>query len=302
MNYYRQRAYINLLAVTAIWSFASIVIKYTLEGFSPLTFLFYRFALSSIIALFTYNEIKKILKLPKQKLFMIIVYSFLSSTVALGFLFLGLDKTTVLNLSLITLAAPLLAAAAGVFFLKEKVTKQEKIGTSIAFSGTLLTVIEPILESAANIGSLEGNILIAIYLVCDIAALVLLKKLLRANETPAALTNFSFIVGFLSLTPLVLFKGGDVFVEIVNAPKIYHLGVFYMAFISGSLAYYLRAKAQKSIEIGEAALFSYLTSVVTIPQAVLILNEKITPLYLFGAAIILIGVVIAEYRSSSSRE
>jgi drug/metabolite transporter (DMT)-like permease len=71
-----------------------------------------------------------------------------------------------------------------------------------------------------------------------------------------------------------------------------------MAFLSGSLAYYLSTKAQKTIEIGDAAIFSHLYPLFSTPLAVLWLGERITPIFIIGGVIIAIGVFLAEYKKS----
>ena len=53
---------------------------------------------------------------------------------------------------------------------------------------------------------------------------------------------------------------------------------------------------QKSIEIGEASLFAYLYPLFSTPLAVVWLGEKITPMFIVGAVVITIGVVIAEIK------
>ena len=50
----RVKAYLMLLAVAVIWGIASPVIKYTLHGFHADIFLTYRFAISTIIAIFIF--------------------------------------------------------------------------------------------------------------------------------------------------------------------------------------------------------------------------------------------------------
>ena len=69
-----------------------------------------------------------------------------------------------------------------------------------------------------------------------------------------------------------------------------------MAIVSGSLAYYLFNKAQKTIEISEASVFSYLYPLFSAPLAVLWLGESITPVFIIGGIIIAIGVTIAEVK------
>jgi drug/metabolite transporter (DMT)-like permease len=298
MSASRINAYILLLLTTCIWAVAAVVIKFTLDGISPLPFLTYRLLLSAIIGLFALFAFKHTLKLSTKSWIAVIVYSILSTTLSLGLLFLGLDRTTVLNLALISLVGPLLYELAGVIFLKEKLTRLEKIGTVIAFSGALFTVIEPFFEGVQSWGSLEGNLLIVGSMIADTIAVILLKKLIKRDITASALTHLSFIIGFVSILPImILFMGIPTFVGVVtNLPLHVHLGVIYMAVMSGTIAYILRAKAQKAIDVGEAGLFGYLTSVVSAPLAVIFLKETVTPIFITGAVLIAIGVGVAEYR------
>lgn len=297
MNPYRLRAYILLFTTSVIWGIAGPIIKFTLGGISPLLFLTYRFGLASIFAVLQLTLIR--FKFPKdlKTLLTIFIYAFLTSTVCLGFLFLGLEKTTVLDMELISLIGPLLIVLTGVVFLNERVTLREKIGISIALLGTLLTIIEPVIKDGGA-GRISGNILIVLYLIANAFSALFLKKLLRENYSALALTNLSFIVGFVTLTPLAYILVGPkaMLTSITNLSLPYHLGVIFMAFISGTLAYTLGNKGQKTIEIGEAALFSYLTPIFAAPLAVFWLKEKITPIFVIGAIVIVLGVIIAEYK------
>lgn len=294
----RIKAYTLLLITTLIWAVAAIVIKYTLSGITPLPFLTYRLLISALIGVFALSLSKHKLNLSMKTWTAVVAYSFLSTTFSLGLLFLGLDRTTVLNLTLISLAGPLLYELAGVIFLREKITRLEKIGTIIAFSGALVTVVEPILEAGSAWGGLAGNLLIVASALADTASVILLKKLIKKDISASALTHISFIVGFVTILPVMItFMGLSSFTRVVtDLPLQYHLGVIYMAVMSGTVAYMIRAKAQKAVDVGEAGLFGYLTSVFTAPLALIFLHETITPLFIVGAILIAIGVGIAEYR------
>ena len=296
MNTARVRAYIYLLIVTAIWGIAGPIIKFTLGGFDPLTFLTYRFGLSFFVALITFFIVKIHLPKDKKTFWKLLGFGFLTSTVSLGFLFFGLENTTVLDMSLITLATPLLVTIAGVMFLNEHVTRMEKIGMGIALFGTLLTVIEPLIQNGHDAIRLSGNIFIVGSLIATAWSAVLAKELLRKDVSPLLMTNASFIVGFLSLLPFAIFLRPSILYSLFTIHYTYHIGVFYMALLSGSLAYYLSNKAQKSIEIGEASIFAYLYPIFSTPLAVIWLGEKITPMFTMGAVIIAIGVAIAEIK------
>ena len=291
----RVKAYLMLLVVAAIWGIATPVIKYTLEGFSPLVFLTYRFGISTIVAfiIFAINGVH----LPKDKktLFLLFFYGFLNSVVSLGLLFFGMENTTVLESSLITLASPLIISTAGVYFLHEHVTRREKIGMGIAIIGTILTIIEPLINNGHSFLKLSGNLLILGYVLVTVVTTILAKNLLRKDTNAMAMTNFSFLIGFISFLPFVLFSNSSL-AKILEVHYTYHLGVFFMAILSGTLAFYLANKAQKTIEVGEQSLFAYLYPVFSLPLAVLWLGEKITPVYVLGGIIIAIGVVIAEIK------
>jgi drug/metabolite transporter (DMT)-like permease len=299
VNPYRLRSYFLFLIVSIIWAVAGPIIKFVLGELPPLVFLTYRFFISGILGLFYF--IFTGFHLPKNlgTIIKLIIFSLFTTTFALGLLFWGLKDTTVLDMSIITLASPLVITVAGVIFLREHVTKREKTGMAIALVGALLTIIEPILNNGqSSLTKLSGNLLIASYLFVNAVPVVMAKKLLRQGVKPGILANLPFIFGFATLFPFLLLQSG--FSETIGFLKTVsleaHLGVFYMAVLSGTLAYWLSNIAQKTIEISESALFTYLYPILSIPLAILWLKEKVTITFVAGAIIVLIGVVIAEFK------
>jgi drug/metabolite transporter (DMT)-like permease len=293
MNPHRLKALIYMMIVTVIWGLAEPVIKYTLAGIPPLLFLTYRFSLSAILAVIIFSITG--IKFPKDKRVLLELFLYaIISTISLTLLFFGLEKTSVLDAILINLINPLIVSVGGVYFLNEHVTKKEKIGMAIALAGTILTVIEPLIQNGDGAIRLSGNILIFFYLLATAASAVFAKKLLKAEVNPLFMTNFFFIFGLVVLLPFTLLKYN--LSSLSGVPLPYHLAVAFLAIISGSFAYYLSNKAQKTIEISEASVFSYLYPVIAVPVAVVWLGEKITPMLIVGAVIISIGVVIAELK------
>ena len=295
-NSSRSKAYILLLITVVIWGIAGPVIKYTQRGISALPFLTYRFFISAIFGTLFIIFAKQIKKAEKENILEIIVYGFLVSTVSLGLLFLGIQKTTILDVALISAIAPLVSAIAGVIFLREIITKREKLGISIAFFGTLVTVADPLIKNGPGQSQFIGNLLVVGYITFNAVSSVMSKRLVRKRVNPLSLTNIAFIVGFLTLLPFVYLNGGvkDVVSQAMSLPFNYQLGVFFMALISGNLAYAMWIRAQKTIEISEAGVFAYLIPVFSAPLAIFWLGEKITTPLIIGAIFIAIGVYIAE--------
>lgn len=298
MNPYRLRAYYLFLIVVLIWGVAGPVIKLTLNGLPSDVFLFYRFFLSSFLTILLIPF--GILKFPrKPKIILnVVIYGFLTSTASLGLLFWGTEKTTLLDMSLISIVGPIITILFGYYFLKETITIKEKVGIAIAILGSGIILIEPILDIRDGLGPVFGNILILGSLITAALSTVILKKLLRENVSPITLSNSSFLIGFLTLLPFVLIKYKFAYLSftLLNLPLIYHLGVFYMAFLSGSLAYSLVNIAQKTIEISEAALFAYLYPIISAILAILLLGDKLTTPVIIGSIITFIGVAVAELK------
>jgi drug/metabolite transporter (DMT)-like permease len=71
-----------------------------------------------------------------------------------------------------------------------------------------------------------------------------------------------------------------------------------MAVFSGNIAYFLWHKAQKTIEVSEAGLFTYLQPIFAIPLAVLWLQETVSLPLLVGGVVTATGVFIAEYKKN----
>lgn len=298
MNPHRLHAYSLLLVVSIIWGLAGVVIKFTLGAFDPLVFLTYRFAISTLASFATLFFVG--LKLPRNKevIKLLLFYGFLTSTVALGLLFFGFDETTAIDATLISATGPLLISAAGAMFLREHVTLREKAGMGIAFVGTAVTIMEPILKNGDGYTGLGGNLLVFASILVGIATAILAKILLRKEVDPSAITSVSFGVGFLSLAPIAFLVHSPLGIieQIKAAPPAFHLGVVFMALLSGNLAYTLWHKAQKTIEVGEVSVFGYLYPIITTPLAVIFLKEKITTPFILGGVIIAIGVIIAELK------
>lgn len=296
----RYKAYLELLVVSIIWGAAGPVIKFTLHDFPPLVFLTYRFAISSIIAFTYFSFTKEKVSINPKTILPMLLYSLLAVTFGLGLLFFGFDKTSSLSGSLISAMAPLALVIASAEFLKERVTHAERLGIGLAFVGTIITVVGPLFmkDGALAFGAFEGNMLIALSLVVDTIAAILVKVIMRQKVSPVLLTHVSFMIGFATIAPIAIASSSLAGIAgyIIHAPLAAHLGVWYMAILSGSLAYTLRNRAVKSIEVSETAVFSYLYPLWAAPLAVWWLGEKITPPFVIGAAVIATGVVIAEHK------
>jgi len=131
---------------------------------------------------------------------------------------------------------------------------------------------------------------------------IISKKQMREKVSPLTMAVSNFFVGFITLLPLAVLEnhGAKNMVSLIsNVSFGGQLGVFYMAIISGALGYYLFQLGQKSIESSEAAIFSYLQPLFSTPLAIIWLKEEISSSFTIGVSIIIVGIIIAQYKNKS---
>lgn len=298
MNPARIRAYFYLLIVVVIWGIAPPVTKFGLAEIPPFLFLTYRFIITTIVLLPFYLASKN-KGLSLSLLPLVALIGFLGTTLNLGLLFYGTNISTSLDASLITATAPIFVALAGVWFLREHVTSREKVGIAITIFGTLIVAVQAFFEvGIGGTHSVLGNIIIFISNIAFAAYLLFSKEALRKNVSPFTIMFMMFLVGSIATLPLVFteMKVSEILPTLTHASLGSHLAVIYMAFLSGALAYLLYQKAQKTIEASEAAVFTYLSPIVTAPVATLWLHEKLTLPYIIGSIVIAVGVILAEIK------
>lgn len=300
MNPARLRAYLFLLIVVIIWGIAPSVIKFALGELPPFLFLTYRFLITSVV-LFPFYLASKEKGLTFGNFPLILIVA-VTSTFNLGLLFYGTNLTTSLDASLITATAPIFVALAGVWFLHEHVTTREKLGIVITIIGTIVIALQSFFE--AGLGSersVLGNTIIFTSNIAFAAYLLLSKEALRKKVSPFTITFTMFFLGFIMMIPLALREVplNEILPKLIHISIPAQLSVLFMSLFSGAVAYLLYQKAQKTIEASEAAVFTYLTPIVTAPVATIWLHEKLTTPYIVGSIIIAIGVILAELKKSS---
>jgi drug/metabolite transporter (DMT)-like permease len=284
----RKTAYIALFVTAIVWGVAPPIIKYTLQFTDPVTFLFYRFELASVIIFVPLIIKLNRIKLTEKESLATLGLGLLGTPIALLFLFFGLTLTSSLEGSLIWVLSPIFIVLGGVFFLKEKLLEKEKIGIGITLIGLFFTIIQPLLQTNGLLfTNLEGNLLVFIGTLCWSGYSLLVKKINSKRVTPFILTSTSFILAALCLLPFVTTHTNGL--DLRAVPGIIYMGIF------GSLVAYLGyTYGFSKIEASEASVFTYLQPIFAVPIAIILLGEEITLPFIFGAILIAIGVFITE--------
>lgn len=309
----RTKAYTALLAVAIIWGVTTPVIKYALKMVGPFTLLFFRLTLASAFILpFLWLEQKRQhFKVTGKQILTLAALGTLATTVTLSLFFLGFEYTTALDGAVISIIAPILIVLGGAIFLKENITKQEWLGTSLAIVGSLTIALEPVFSGRYGAESqlrLWGNLLIILANFSWVAYTLLSKKINGRHVPTLIQTGISFAAGSITSLPLAIWEQQRFWAQgkslaILTLSFKPWLAIIYLAIFSSVLAYFLYEWSLKKIEASEATIFSYLQPIFTLPAAYLILGEWTNnPFFWVGCLLATVGVTITEWRWKSRQK
>lgn len=308
------------LLVSIIWGAANPIIKFSLDYIPPFTFLFLRFLLIGIVVFpIIYFQLKKepIHKEDYGNFFLLGLFS----QTALALTFVGLKYTTSLDYTIIGIMSSVLTVYAGHYFYKDKINKWIKIGLLIASLGTFLIVLEPAV--AGNTGDhtplerIFGNILAVANALTWVVFIIwskfsmgqkseMLKKTLsfvhlkpmKRNYSPTTVIMITFYVALVTFMPLAIIENLYIPLEtpfnMLTIDFRAVIGILYTSLLSSITAYWLHQWALANSKVSNAAIFAYLSPVFTVPFAYLILGELPNTLVIVGAALIAVGVILAE--------
>jgi drug/metabolite transporter (DMT)-like permease len=299
----RWKSYFFLLINTIVWGAALIIVKPALDVTTPMRFLLYRYFFAAIFALpFLFYYWPKVSN-KFQVLKRISALELIGTTLGLSLLYIGLERTSAIEASLLATTTPIFIVLAGVLFLRERQERVESIGLSLAFGGTLLITIIPLLQN----GSLQDSISLSCNLLiigCNIAtaAYFILAKKYYHGLPKLFVTTIGFFLGlvsffFLSLLEVASLTGlALAIVQDFTAPSVWFASL-YMALFGSIIGLTAYIKGQEGVEASEASLFWYLQPLIYLPLGIVLLAEQVYPIQIIGLGLILAGVLMAEQRT-----
>lgn len=304
----RWHAYGYLLLNTLVWGAALVVVKPSLDVTSPYRFLFYRFAVASLLSLPILWHYWPKIKNTSKHICNITRIELIGTTFALSLLYAGLQQTSAIEAGLINNTLPLFVMLGGWWLLKEKIERHELGGMLVAFTGALLLTFFPYFQQINNGQhiSVFGNILVLLSVASNLFYFPLAKRYYhRLPKLFAA--SVGFFVGLITFFLLSIVEMNFSLSQFWTAiqadwsvPSVW-IATFYMAIFGSLIGLTAYIKGQDQIEASEAALFNYLQPLVYIPLGMVFLGEHVYPFQIVSMAIVLGGVVLAERRRSGRR-
>lgn len=272
-----------------IWGTTYISTKILLEEFTPTEILFFRFLLAYLALLLAkparipYKNRKEELLFAAAGLCGVTLYFTLQNT--------SLVYTLASNAGVLVSVAPFFTAIFSWLLLKEEPLRKR------FFIGFVFSIIGIILIS------FNGNFVLKLNPLGDILAIlcaivwavysVLMKKISTLNYNVILCTRKVFFYGMILLIPaLPLFHFQWNLARFTYLPNVFHmlflgLGASALCFVTWNYAVGVLGPVKTSVYI-------YFNPIVTVITSAIILHERVTPVAMLGAALILAGLYLSE--------
>lgn len=284
----RQTGIVYGLIAASIWGGMYVVSEVVLDHIPPFTLLTIRLILGAI-ALGVWLLLRgSFPSLNRAQWLQLFVIGILGYGISLGFQFTGTKLSTAANGAVITAATPAFVYLFAWFVLGERPSWSRIVALIVSTIGVLL-VIDPT-QAARGGDTWAGNLLLVGAAVTWALYSVLVRRASAYIDT-LALSTLAFIGGMFIALPLGI---GELFSQPIgrlDAPLI--AGILYLGIVSTAIASYLWNKAFELLESGIAALTFFAQPLVGAALSAWLLREQLTPLFLSGTLLILLGLWFA---------
>ena len=292
------KAYIFLILCTLFWAGNFIVGKVaTLFDIPPFTLNFYRWLIAFLILFpFTYKKLYQNFNEIRDNIIPLSIMGFTSITIFNSVVYYSLNYTQVLNGVLMISTIPVLIIFFSSISTSEKVKLPQILGLVISFIGVLIIITKFEFNKLLNLNLNKGDMWILVAMISWAIYSVMIKEK-KINLEPFILLQTLILIGLVFLVPFYIYEILTFQYLAINIPVMLTVG--YVVLFAGIGAYIFWIGAIKIIGPSRSGIFLHLMPVFSSLMAIFILGEKLANFHIYGASLILIGIIISSKFKSS---
>lgn len=273
--------------------------KIALEVFQPFTLIAIRFLAASLVLLpFVRRSRELNLRIFRELLGVEVI-----GAINPILLFIALQFTPALVSPLIYAAVPLMTALFLRGFIGVKIAKDQLLGIVTGFSGVAIIILMPFFQNGGlDLKNFWGNLLIfGAALTFMVYGILSNTKQQTLGISPTALTFYLSLVALAMALPLAAWELAQHPLDPAAMAPRHILAALAIGAVCSSLFF---LAYQEAIRLGNeltASLFTYLQPVAGILLAVLLLGEQVTPAFVLGGTLALVGAGLATREKAHSK-
>ncbi len=281
---------IGFILISIIWGSTWLAIKIGLNSISPFYGIAIRFSIASLILFLILKIRHEEIPLDKKSISLYLNLAILSFSFPFALVYWGEQYIASGLASVLFGVYPFMVAIGSHFFLKsEKLNVYKMFGIIFGFIGIVLIFWSDIKFGQSNI---IGMAAILVSTIMQGASLVMLK---RANHqiNPMSLTFGGMFLSLFIMYPMAfIFEDfSKLIFDMKGVYPILYLGTFGTV-VTFVVYYWL----MKRVEIVYLSLVSFVTPVLAVLLGTILLREKLSQSIFFGAAFVLLGILIANLK------
>lgn len=218
----------------------------------------------------------------------LLVASGVCLTLNWAFLFEAYKLTTLASAELAYEMAPVIVMTVAPFLLGERLTTTRRACLVLALVG--IVAVSGVLEPGAAIGVTPQGVALGLVAACFYAAVMILNQFLGTMD-PLSKTTAQLGIAGVVLVPLVIWQGG-LGVAGFDVRALVPLAI--VCLVHTGVAFVLWFSSLHELSAQKVAIFNYIDPTVALLSSALVLGERMTPLAMVGAALILGSTLVGE--------
>lgn len=288
--------YIAAIAYAFITGLSFLFTKMALAVGGPLDILSYRFTASFIVVVVTilFGWVK--VDYTKEKIKTILPIAILYPLSFFAFQTFGLQNATSSEAGILLAASPVFTMILAEYILKEKSTIMQKASIVLSVSGVVYISIMK--GSSLDVNNMKGIVLLLLSAL-SFSGYSIIARRVRKEFTSIELSYMMITISFICFNILAIGKGlivgdlGSYFIPLKSFKFI--ISILYLGVLSTLLTSTLTNYILSKIEASKMSVFTNLGTVISIVAGVVFLKEDIYYYHIIGSALIILGVLGANF-------
>jgi drug/metabolite transporter (DMT)-like permease len=282
----RQFKWIYLVSLALIWGSSFILIELGLDGLNPFQLGSLRIIFAGVFLLAV--SFRSLPKIPQHQWKYVALTGLFGNFIPAYFFAIAETEISSSVTSILNSLTPVNALILGTAFFGLSVKRTQVIGVTVGLIGTMVLIFGGAIDSPTHNYWFAGFVLVAT--LCYATNVNLVKKYL-SDLSPLSITAGNFAV---MLVPAIVILSLSGFFGIVHKPEVQHAAMFVavLGILGTGIANILFYKLIQISSPVFATQVTYLIPIVACGWGFLY-GETLTPVQLFGAAIILAGVYLS---------
>ncbi len=285
------RTYLALSFAMFFWGFSFIWFKQANEYYPPLTIVFARLLISSVLLLF-YSWMKAyLIKISRKELLFFLLLSLFNPFFYFIGESMGLSRVSSTTGAIIIATIPVFVPFAAHFFHKEKLSWLNYAGSVISFTGVLFIILRKDLSIAAS----PTGVLFLCFAVFSAVVYTILLRKISFKYRPVFIITIQNLFGTILFLPLFLITDLKIIKQIPFSTAAI-LPVLELAIFASSFAFIFYAYGIKKIGAGKASIFTNTIPIFTAVFSIFILGDILTMQIVVGILIVITGLFLSQIK------